>query len=478
MVTRGIFQETVAKAVLILSGFVLNIFLARKLGPAEYGIVGIVSSILFVFEIFLTNGIRQSISKIISSRSVNLKALWKKSFAMQMILCLILIIIGLVTLNWIVDWLKIEAYKQYLLLIFLIIPFEGAFYVNMGFLNGFQRYRQHAFANSAYSLTRVVFSLLLLYVLNNGVLAVLLGTLIAYGVSPLFTKIAWAKEKSSELVTSRQLIDITLATLIFYLLVNIFMNLDVLLLRGFGMSEIQVGFYKANASIGIAVYFLFASVYQVAYPLLSKLYAQKSIVDLKKVVNTLFLSIFYATSLAFVFTSIFSKDVILLLFGSKYAASTGILPWYVLGIGLLSLVIMLGNMMIAFEHNYVYLAGLFIALIIYVLLVFVLIKSITLLAPPIALTIVSIMIIGLLIYLINRKNEYLFEVKKIALNVGWLILTIAVALYLNNYLGNDANHYVVGGGVFIVYALISFLTSNEVRSSVMNSVSILSGAKK
>ena len=114
MVTKGIFQETVAKVVLILSGFVLNIFLARKLGPAEYGIVGIVSSILFVFEIFLTNGIRQSVSKIISSQNVNLKALWKKSFAMQMILCLILIIIGLAALNWIVDWLKIESYKQYL----------------------------------------------------------------------------------------------------------------------------------------------------------------------------------------------------------------------------------------------------------------------------------------------------------------------------------------------------------------------------
>jgi len=478
MVTKGIFQETVAKAVLILSGFVLNIFLARKLGPAEYGIVGIVSSILFVFEIFLTNGIRQSISKIISSRSVNLKAFWKKSFAIQMILCLILIVIGLLTLNWIVDWLKIEPYKQFLFLIFLIIPFEGAFYVNMGFLNGFQRYRQHAFANSAYSLTRVVFSLLFLYVLNNGVLAVLLGTLIGYAVSPFFTKIAWAKEKSDESVTSRTLLSITMGTLIFYLLVNIFMNLDVLLLRGFGMSEIQVGYYKANASIGIAVYFLFSSVYQVAYPLLSKLYAQKAIVDLRKVVNTLFLSILYATSLAFVFTTFFSRDVILLLFGSKYGSSTGILPWYVLGIGLLSLVIMLGNMMIAFEHNYVYLLFLFIALVFYVFLVYVLIPSITLLAAPVALTIVSLLIIGLLIYLINRKTAYLFEVKKIALNIGWLTLTIAVSISLYNYLGNYANHYVVGGLLFIVYSLVCFLTSNEVRSSVMNSVAILAGAKK
>jgi O-antigen/teichoic acid export membrane protein len=181
---------------------------------------------------------------------------------------------------------------------------------------------------------------------------------------------------------------------------------------------------------------------------------------------------------AFVFTEIFSKDVILLLFGSKYVFSTGILPWYVLSISLLSLVIMLGNMMIAFEHNYIYLLYLFVALVVYVILVFVLIKSVALFAPPIALTIVSTLIIGLLIYLINRKDQYLFEVKKISLNIGWLILIIALSIYLNNYLGNYANHFVIGGVVFIVYCLISFLTSNEVRSSVMNSVSILSGAKK
>jgi O-antigen/teichoic acid export membrane protein len=478
MVTKGIFQETLAKAILILSGFVLNIFLARKLGPAEYGIVGIVASILFVFEIFLTNGIRQSVSKIISSQNVNIKALWKKSFVIQMILSLALIFIGLITLNWIVNWLKIEPYKEYLFLIFLIIPIEGAFYVNMGFLNGFLRYRQHAFANSLYSLTRLSFSLLFLFVFNNGVLAVLFGTLIAYAAALFFTKVGRVNEESTDLISTRYLLNITAGTLMFFLLVNIFLNLDVLLLSGFGMPKIQVGYYKASASIGIALYFLFASVYQVAYPLMAKLYAQKLMVDLKKVVNTLFLAIFYTTSLAFVFTMIFSKVIIMLLFGNKYMSAASILPWYVLSIGLLSLIIMLGNMMIAFDHNKIYLLYLFVSLVIYVMLVSVLITNLEIFAPPIALTIVSTIIIGILIHLLNQKDQNLFEVKKILVNIGWLILILVVTIFLNNYLGNYVNQYVVGGLVFVVYGLISFLTINEVRSSVMNSASILLGGKK
>jgi O-antigen/teichoic acid export membrane protein len=478
MVTKGIFQETLAKAVLILSGFVLNIFLARKLGPAEYGIVGIVAGILFVFELFLTNGIRQSVSKIISSQNVNVKALWKKSFSIQMILCLALIVVGLIALDWIVSWLKIEPYKEYLYMIFLIIPVEGAFYVNMGFLNGFLRYRQHAFANSIYSLTRLVFSLLFLYVLNNGVMAVLSGTLVAYAISLFFTKVGRLSEESTNLISTRYLLNTTINILIFFLLVNVFLNLDVLLLSGFGMSKNQVGYYKASASIGIALYFLFASVTQVSYPLLAKLYAQELMLDLKKVVNTLFLAIFYTTSLAFVFMMIFSKVIILLLFGNKYLSAASILPWYVLSIGLLSLIIMLGNMMIAFEHNKTYLIYLFISLVIYVILVSVLIVNLELFAPPIALSIVSIFIIGILIYQINRKNQNLFAVKKILINIVWLILMIAVALFLNNYLGNYFNQYIVGGLVFIVFGLVSFLPNNEVRVSVMNSASILLGGKK
>ena len=59
-IIRGVLFESVAKGVLVLLGSILNIYLARRLGPSEYGIVGIITSILFFFELFLTNGIRQA----------------------------------------------------------------------------------------------------------------------------------------------------------------------------------------------------------------------------------------------------------------------------------------------------------------------------------------------------------------------------------------------------------------------------------
>lgn len=478
MITRGILQETIAKSILIISGFVLNLFLARKLGPAEYGVVGIVTSILFVFEIFLTNGLRQALSKIISSNQVNLKTLWKKSFILQMVLCLVLIIIGLLSLNWIVTLLKIEQYKQFLFLFFLIIPIEGVFYINLGFLNGLQKYKQHALANSIYSLTRVVFSLIFLYTLSNGILAVLLGTLFAYIVTLFTSKINWTNEISTGSISIKYLINITIGTLIFYLLVNIFLNLDILLLRGFGLSKIQIGYYKASASVGIALYFLISSILQVSYPLIAKLYSQKAFVDLRKIISTLFVAIFYLTIMASLFTAIFSELIITLLFGVDYLDAAAVLPWYVAGIGLLSLVIMLGNMMIAFDQNKTYLVFLASTLIGYVVLVYLLLPILNLAAPPIALMIMALLIISILMKIINRNNLNIIEEKKIIINIAWILLLGAISLFLTKYFSHFGNQYVVGGLIFLIFCSISIISSKEISNSLFNSVTILLGGKK
>ena len=478
MVIKGIAQETFAKIILILSGFVLNIALARILGPAEYGAVGIVTSILSVFEIFLTNGVRQSISKFLSSKKLNVKAFWKKSFVLQMVLCLVLIIMGLIFLNKIVFLLNIESYKEFLYLIFLIIPIEGLYYVNQGFLNGLLLYKNHALANSIYSLTRMFLSLIILYISKNGVLAVLLGTLSAYVVSLFFTRIKFIQEESNESISTGYLLTTFLGALFFYLLVNIFLNLDVLLLRGLGLSKIMLGYYRASTSIGSMIYFLFASVLQVSYPLISKLYGNKSITELSKVVNTLLLAIFYTTSLAFVFTSLFSERIIILLFGQDYVYAATVLPWYTLSMGLLSMLIMLGNMMITFDLNKKYLLYLFGFLLIYISLIFVLTPSLGLITPPVTLIFVSVISICTLIKMIKKENQKIFEIKKILLTIVWIIIITIFSLLLNNYLCNYANQYLVGCLILIVYSIISFITIKEIRIVVTNSVSILFRSSK
>jgi O-antigen/teichoic acid export membrane protein len=478
MVTKGIFQETFSKVILVLAGFVLNVVLARELGPADYGIVGIILSIMFVFELFLTNGLRQSVSKIISSQQVNTRSLYRQSFLIQMAFSLVLVVGGLLILGKVAEWLNIEEYKNLLYLILVIIPVKGVFFLNLGFLNGQFKYKQHALANSVYSVFRLVIALILLYITHNGVLAVLLGTLGAFLLSLFFARLEWTNPEITEVIQTRYLLDLTWGALLFYLLVNGFLNIDVLLLRGQGLSEATVGYYKASASIGQILYFLFISISQVSYPLIAKLFAQNLNEELSKVVNKLFLAIFYATALAFVFTILFSDIIIQVFFGKAYLPAAGVTPWYTLSIGLLSIIIMLGNMMIVFEHKKNYLLYLLGSLVLYVVIVLFSTSWLEIYAPPMALIIVATLSSLLFMAILNHEYKRLFDLRGLGLTVGWLILMAVASVFVNRYLVTIMNPLIAGVLVFAVFGLVSYFTIRQVREAVKNSVIILLGKKR
>lgn len=478
MLTRGIVQETFSKVILAVAGFVLNMILARELGPADYGVVGLILSIMFVFELFLTNGLRQAVSKILSSQQVNTKKLWWQSFIVQMVLSLLLVAVGLAVLGKVAEWLGIEEHKKLLYLILVIIPLKGLFFLNLGFLNGQFKYKQHALANSLYSIFRLIVALALLYITHDGVLAVLVGTLVAFILSLFFTGIEWTNPDLIDKIPTRYLLDLTWGALLFYLLVNIFFNIDVLLLRGLGSSEATIGYYKASANIGSLLYFLFISVSQVSFPMIAKLFAQRLWDEMKKVINTLFLSISYTTALAFVFTFFFADLIIKLFFGARYLPAVGVTPWYALSIGVLSIIIMLGNMMITFEHKKTYLLYLLGSLLLYLGIFVLLFSRMGMYTPPVALITVATLSSILFIFIINRNYQKVFDVKSLLMNNGWLILMSVITVVLHSYLSTLIHRYASGALLFTAFALISFFTIRQVREAVLNSVSILFGNKK
>ncbi len=475
MLTKGIIQETLSKVVLAVAGFILNMVLARMLGPADYGVVGIVLSIMFVFELFITNGLRQAVSKILSSEQVNTRKLWQKSLIIQMAFSLVLILLGLALLNPVAKWLNIEAYKNMLYLVLAITPLKGLFFLRLGFLNGQFNFKKHALANSLYSIFRLFLVLILLYLTKNGILAVLGGTFLAFFLAIWFTRIEWTNPDSTETVATKYLLGLTWGALAFYLLVNVFTNIDVILLRGLGSTEETIGYYKASANIGSLLYFLFISVTQVSFPLLSKLYIQEHWAEMKRVVNTLFLSISYATALAFVFTFFFSELIVKVLFGIKFLPAAGVTPWYGLSIGLLSILIMLGNMMITFEYKKTYLFYLLGTLIIYLALFVVLFNKTGMYTPPIALTAVAAISIILFVLLINRSYHRVFDINNLLKNTGWLIVMSACALLLNHYLSTVINQLFSGILIFSAFALISYFSIRQVREAVQHSAAILMG---
>jgi len=240
-------------------------------------------------------------------------------------------------------------------------------------------------------------------------------------------------------------------------------------LRGYGTNEEIIGIYKANASIGIVVYYIYAAILQVTYPLISNLHSQKYISSLKNLINKIFLLIFYVTSIAFIFTNFYSDKIIELFFGQEYLYNINILSWYVSGIGLLSLVIMLGNMLIVFEFKKYYLIYLFGSLCFFVFLTYLLYDYVTILSTPIALAISSIITILIFIYLLNKKKEKIINLKKLLLTFSWLIILVSISVKIYYILTNRINNIILGFVILILYILISIASIKDIRISIKES---------
>ena len=79
-----------AQLTFVFSNYFLHIGLARYLGPALYGIFGVIISIYTINRALLNTGIPRAVSKLIAESKKNVKAIIKSSFKIQIILSIIM----------------------------------------------------------------------------------------------------------------------------------------------------------------------------------------------------------------------------------------------------------------------------------------------------------------------------------------------------------------------------------------------------
>jgi stage V sporulation protein B len=63
---KGTVWLMIAMIIFMGSGYIIHIGLARVVSPDEYGIYGVILSLLAITEIFLQNGVPQSVSKFVA----------------------------------------------------------------------------------------------------------------------------------------------------------------------------------------------------------------------------------------------------------------------------------------------------------------------------------------------------------------------------------------------------------------------------
>lgn len=172
---RGTLWHALAQGTVMLSAYVVAVVLARSLGPAAYGIYGLVYSLLLTVELVGRLGIPQATSRLLAETPGDTSRLEATGFGVALGLYL-----GLFVGFWLLApelarlfGLDPASGSRLLRLAALDIPVFGLFFMAVHVLNGHRAFAREACAQIVYALTKA-FGILLLALLGASIEGALL----------------------------------------------------------------------------------------------------------------------------------------------------------------------------------------------------------------------------------------------------------------------------------------------------------------
>lgn len=355
----GTSLDFISRVVFIISGFILNVIFARYFGAEKYGDLAIILSMLTLLNVFITNGVPNSLSKYMSNENIRQKDLYKKSLLIQLLVVIVIISLSLISINLLYGLGKIFYLKKYLYMILTLLPLNALFYLSIGVLNGLRDFKNQAIINIIYPVLRLICVLILMFYFKMDIIAVIIGTAIAYIPSIHFAFSKFRLIDSGEKIEIKEIVKFSLKIMGLFLLVTIFLNIDLIVIRSLVDNKKDVGVYGAMMSIGKIPYFILYSFSTIIFPIISNMKSVSNsieIQDLLKKVFNLFLGVGALILLIIIF---YSKDILGVLYGSEFINGYLLLPAYTFGIIGLSITSLIANILFVIDKKKTFLYAMY-----------------------------------------------------------------------------------------------------------------------
>ncbi len=272
--TRGLAYLFISQGVFLICGYVTHVFMARKLGPQDYGIFGFVISVLTWVEIFVY-GSANLVVKYVQTWPDRFH-IWRSLFFRVQCLINAAFFTPFIGLALAIGRTS-ERYGFLFPIAFLDLLFVGFYQLYSGYLNGFRLYTRQAVASALYSLSKACWMVALVYLgwkvkgaLLGNVLASVTGLLVAYVLVETSGVISRAKPSfrkkgaPGKLPITRTIGESFLFALI-PLMVNFIFSLDLWMVN-FLVGGAEVGYYVSAGTLSRAIFLLFSSTFMASFP--------------------------------------------------------------------------------------------------------------------------------------------------------------------------------------------------------------------
>ncbi len=332
--------------------YLTRLILARKLGPADYGLFYAVFTFVIFFLFFRDLGLNPALTKYISEFKIKNKFSEIKTAVFSVLLSQITSSIIFAVLFFILApflaayYFKNPAAELILKIMIGYTIFSISFTFLKAFFSGFQKFRIYAFIDTAKN-SIVLILILIFFSINLKILSpvlafLLVGPILILIFLPFIIKtfnIFKYKTKNFSSIT-KMLFAFGLPVIMTDIGDKVISYIDTLMLTSFRTLE-EVGIYNVALPTAMAFLFLGTSVSSVVFPLFAELWAKKDKKRLSLGLNMLHKYTFALTAPIIFTVFAFSDLLIKLFFSEDYMAAA--LPLQILLVGVFLFIVAMIN---------------------------------------------------------------------------------------------------------------------------------------
>ncbi len=320
MMKRGVLVLTVSSLIFMLSGYVINVWLGRSLGPQLYGIYGVLTALLTGLNIMQVSGVPQSVSKFVAESEERKDDILKSAISIQIITTLFFSLIFLIFAPLLAGVFHDAKLTNYIRMMSLVFPLYGLFALYGGYYNGQHNFKRQSIIIITYSTAKAVLILGLVGAFS------LYGVIMGFVIAPLIALVVgfhWPK--GTKTFSYRKLIFYSLPLMTYALFSTLQITIDLFAIKSMvGDAEIA-GYYAATQSIALITFFGMNALGQVLFPQISRLNAANKHHEAGLVISSSLrnLLLFLLPLTALIAGS--APTLIKLLFGNSYMPATSML---------------------------------------------------------------------------------------------------------------------------------------------------------
>ncbi len=440
---KGLIFHSIAKIIFVLAGYIMHYFLGLKLTPYEYGLVGTITTILDFEYLFLNNGVRQAVSNTISQNKYDVKDLFMKGMIFQIAIVGILCLVNLCGANLFGVILNDQRLVKYIKFAAALIPFNGLYFVILGTINGFCRFKIEAILCSVYPLLKLSVIPYILYVFDDAVMGTEVGYFTAvFGIFILAAVMLWGCKR--DFLTEHN-IKINMAVFIkraanfsvFFMVVSILLSIDTLILKAVEEDGAIVGYYTGAVTFGKVSYYLLQAFYIVLLPVVSKHYEKKEMEQANKTISNMILVIVAFIMPISVIMAATSRDLLTSFYNSEYGVANKALSLLVLNNFAVGMVVVF-NMIISTTNKKMFSSVLSIIMVmVQIPLCYILGKKLSMNGVALAGSICSIVAMCISAYMVIKLFGNIFTKRHyvgIGINVLLFLIVSNIGFKINNLL--------------------------------------------